>query len=39
VREGSLNINATTTGHFDGIVLEATDAIASGLPFADGFEG
>jgi hypothetical protein len=38
VREGSFNINATMMGHFDGIVLEATDAQPSGLPFADGFE-
>ena len=37
VREGSFNINATMMGHFDGIVLEATDA-PGGLLFADGFE-
>jgi hypothetical protein len=37
VREGSFNINATTTGFFDEIRLEAVDGVAAPL-FADGFE-
>lgn len=36
-REGSVNINATTTVHFDGIVIEATDAVVTSI-FSDGFE-
>lgn len=37
VREGSLNVNATTTGQFDGIVLLADDLNVDAL-FANGFE-
>jgi len=37
VREGSLNVNATTTGQFDGIVLLADDSNVDAL-FANGFE-
>jgi hypothetical protein len=37
VREGSLNVNATTTGQFDGIVLLADDSTVDAL-FANGFE-
>lgn len=38
MREGSLNVNATTTGYFDGIRLEAADAPPAGDIFRDGFE-
>lgn len=38
VREGSLNLNATTTGTFDRIRFEAVAAPASGDIFRDGFE-
>ncbi len=37
VREGSININATTSGYFDGIVLEPTTLLIDDL-FEDGFE-
>jgi hypothetical protein len=38
VREGSLNINATTTGFFDEIALVADDGPPSDAVFANGFE-
>ncbi len=37
VREGSLNVNATSTGYFDEITLEADDSFGDAL-FANGFE-
>ena len=37
VREGSFNINATTSGYFDGIVLEPSAPFIDAV-FADGYE-
>jgi hypothetical protein len=37
VTEGSLNINATTTGHFDDIAMEADDAVGDVI-FTDDFD-
>jgi hypothetical protein len=38
VREGSLNVNATSTGFFDEIALVAEDTTAGDAVFANGFE-
>lgn len=38
VREGSLNVNATSTGFFDEIALVADDTTAGDAVFANGFE-